>query len=67
MYSILYAVPGSTPTYTEDGITRENPAVGYSNVMLASSCSEEDAGLFGKACLWAHGDLDANMTAMDNE
>lgn len=65
--SILYQTPGFAPIYTENGITIENPAVGFPHLMLSASCSEEDAGLLGEACLWSHGDINANLSALDNE
>ncbi|KAJ6635180.1 L-gulonolactone oxidase 2 [Pseudolycoriella hygida] len=58
---------GVAPIYTEDGKSCENPAVGYAHSMLATGCSEKDAGFFGRACIWAHGDLKSNVTVVDNE
>ncbi|XP_037042731.1 probable L-gulonolactone oxidase 6 [Bradysia coprophila] len=64
---VVSQTPGLTPFYSENGIFVNNPAVGYPSDMLAAVCSEENAGLLGKACLWAHGDLKSNMTGLDNE
>lgn len=65
--SLLVETPGFVPIYTEDGTSVENPAVGYPHSMFAAFCSEDDAGLSGTACFWAHGDIDANITIVDNE
>lgn len=63
----MIQTPGFVPIYTEDGTTVKNPAVGYPHSMFAVSCSEENAGLAGEACFWAHGDINANITILDNE
>lgn len=64
---LTYQLPGIVPIYSEDGITLKNPAVGYPYDMLAPQCNEENAGIFGNACLWAHGDINANLSGLDNE
>lgn len=55
------------PIYTEDDIFLENPAVGYPHSMLATFCKEYNAGFSGVSCFWSHGDLNSNMTVLDNE
>lgn len=65
--SLVAQAPGLVPIYTEDGIFVENPAIGYPDSMLASTCSEEDAGLAKTACLWAHEDIGSSMAALDVE
>ncbi|KAJ6649986.1 L-gulonolactone oxidase 5 [Pseudolycoriella hygida] len=65
--SLFAQTPGFVPIYSEDGVLLQNPAIGFPNEMLSSVCSEENSGLTGKACVWAHGDLHANLTALDNE
>lgn len=65
--SVTVQTPTIVPIYSEDGITVKNPAVGYAHSMLATVCSEENAGLLGKACFYAHGELKSNITVLDNE
>ncbi|XP_037029702.1 L-gulonolactone oxidase 5-like isoform X2 [Bradysia coprophila] len=65
--SLVRDTPGFVPIYTEDGITVENPAVGFPHSMFAASCSEANAGLGGPSCFWAHGDINSNITIVDNE
>ena len=67
MSSLVTQIPGFAPMYTEDGTIAINPAVGYAHKMFATFCSEEDAGLDGQACFWAHGDIKANLTSLDTE
>lgn len=66
-FSLTIQTPAFVPIYTEDGVFVRNPAVGYPHSMLATLCSEKNAGLFGKACFWAHGELGSNITIVDNE
>lgn len=65
--SLWIQTPGSVPIYTEDGVLVQNPAIGDPHLMFSPVCSEDSAGLLGTACFWAHGDLNANITVLDNE
>lgn len=65
--ALVNQTPGFVPIYTEDGSLVQNPAVGYPHSMLATICSEKNAGLLGQACFWAHGEIKSNITVLDNE
>ncbi|KAG4080041.1 hypothetical protein HA402_006353 [Bradysia odoriphaga] len=65
--SLVRDTPGFVPIYTENGNTVKNPAVGFPHLMFAASCSEASAGLGGPSCFWAHGDINSNMTILDND
>lgn len=60
-------VPDFVPIYTEDGYTVENPAVGYFDKMFAPTCVDGPNGLHGLQCIWAHGEVNSNLTILDNE
>lgn len=55
------------PIYTEDGFSVQNPAIGYAQPMLSTICSENANNIFGEACPWCHGHINANITLLDNE
>lgn len=65
--SLVLDTPGFVPIYTENGYSVENPAVGYPHSMFSAFCDENDAGYSGISCFWAHGDINANLTILDNE
>lgn len=65
--SLVQQVPGIVPVYTTDGTLFENPAVGYAHSMLSTICSETDAGYLGISCMYAHGDINSNVTVLDVE
>lgn len=67
MATLWDQVPDMIPIYTEDTIFLKNPAVGFPHLMFGPVCSEEDAGFAGVACFWAHGDINSNITILDNE
>lgn len=63
--ALVQQVPFWVPIYTENGITIQNPAVGYYDVMFAPVCYDTPQGLDGRACIWDHGPN--NVTILDNE
>lgn len=56
-----------TQPYTEDGLNVKNPAVGYPLEMVTSICSEVPTRKLGDSCIWAHGNINANLTILDHE
>ncbi|XP_037041555.1 L-gulono-1,4-lactone dehydrogenase-like isoform X3 [Bradysia coprophila] len=55
------------PIYTEDGVYVQNPAIGFPQSMLSTTCSEDSNRFLGEACPWAHGHINANMTLLDSK
>lgn len=65
--SLVEQTPDFAPIYTEDGILVKNPSIGYCGLMFAPVCTDESNGILGVACPWAHGDINSNITLLDNE
>lgn len=64
--TLLTDTPGFVPIYTEDGYTVTMPAVGYYDLMFAPICQDNSSDL-GLACVWDHGNVNGNITVLDNE
>lgn len=63
---LIEQVPDWAPIYTEDGYTLAMPAVGYYDLMFAPICDDVPNDL-GLACPWDHGNVNGNVTILDNE
>lgn len=63
--SLIEQTPEMAPIYTEDGITVQNPAVGYAHFISSPICNGSPQGPNGAACPDSQG---ANsLTTIDNE
>lgn len=63
---LLVKAPDYVPIYTEDGYTLKMPAVGYYDLMFSPICYD-DPDVLGLACPWDHGNVNGNVTVLDNE
>jgi len=61
--TLLRQTPLFVPIYTEDGVTVQNPATGYYDLMFAPTCRDDGQSIY--QCVWAHHGL--NITILDNE
>lgn len=65
--TLLRTTPDFVPIYTYDGYTVANPAVGYYDKMFAPVCNEGPTSFSRLQCFYAHGNVNANITILDNE
>lgn len=63
--SLVIQTPEYPPTYTEDGTTAKNPAVGFSNQMSSPICYNKPKDPLAAACADSHGDN--SLTTLDSE
>lgn len=63
--ALLIKVPDFVPIFTENGLTVQNPAIGYYDLMFAPICYDKPKGFLATACPWP--DNDNGVTFVDNE